>query len=57
MCGVTSELLTLGNENKCYENPLPTSHVSCTVYSSEVGKSGDGSHSPRCVISRGLDGK
>lgn len=41
MCGVTSELLTRGNENKCYENPLPTGHVSRTVYSSEVGKSGD----------------
>ena len=41
MCGVTSELLTLGNENKCYENLLPAGGVSHTVYRGEVEESGD----------------
>lgn len=47
----------LGNKNKFYENPLPARYVSLTVYAGQVVESGDGSCSPRCVVSTGVDGE
>ena len=55
MCGVTSELLMLANENKCDENPPPASHVSHGLQRRDGG-SGDGSHSTRCASATGVDG-